>query len=826
MQANDPMNGRRIGHYRLVKRLGGGGMGTVYLAERVDEFRRQVAIKLVRYAMETPEIVDRFHAERQTMAALSHPNIVALLDGGATDDGLPYLVMEHVEGVPLDEYCATRRLSVDEKLNLFLQICAAVEYAHRHLVVHCDLKPSNILVTADGTPKLLDFGIAKLLGPASPEMTLTSGQRPFTLGYASPEQLLGKPLTTSVDIYALGIVLFELLAGGSPYRLDTHSEAELISAVCYHEAHKPSSAPGARAVARQLEGDLDAIVLKALRKEPERRYGSVEQFAADIRRHLDGLPVGAREGTFRYRAFKFVARNRLGVAAAAAVALAMAMGVAAVAWEGGVAVAARARAERRFNDVRRLAHFLLFDFHDAVLKLPGSTPVQAMLVRRSLEYLDSLATESAGDPDLELDLAEAYVRLGDVQGNPYFKNLGDTIGAMGSYGKALRLADALARSAPGSRRAMRAQARAHQGMSDLFLLRREMGQATAHARQASSLLERLVRADPRDLEARMDLAGSLDGLGDQLVKGLRDRAGAEQSYRKALARWEEALALDARNVRARRASAAVMMKLADFGAEKDTRAAIENYHRALSILGALPPDEQASGATRRIVGSLHRRIADAQWEMGDLKAATETYGQATADLAALAAIDPSDARAQFDLIVVLNNAGALYEAAGDPAAALRNYGQVADSLESLLKTDPENASWRGNLAEILTQIGGLLDQIGQASDARRQTARGLQMARELGDKPRTPAVELIRAARILVLATPRELRDPQPAIRYALRAVELTKGADALALDTLAEAYLAAGNQDAARAAAIKGLALAPAPTLRQELERKKGPAQ
>jgi tetratricopeptide (TPR) repeat protein len=533
LPATDPMIGRLIGHYRLVHRIGEGGMGAVYLAERAGEFRQQVAIKLVRYTMDAAEVIGRFHAERQLMASLHHDNIVGVLDGGTTSEGLPYLVMEYVSGMPLDRYCAERQPSVSERLNLFLQIATAVAHAHRNLVVHCDLKPSNILVTAEGRPKLLDFGIAKLLGPPSAEMAayMTSGRRPLTPRYASPEQLLGRPVTTAVDVYSLGVILFEILTGGSPYRFETHSDAELVSVVCYQEAQRPSLAASANG--RQLEGDLDAIVLKALRKEPESRYSSVEHFAADVRRHLSGFPVTARQGTWRYRAWKFAGRNRLVAGAAAVVAAVVLVGVSAVGWEGRVAMAARARAERRFNDVRQLAHYLLFDFHDAVEKLPGSTPVQEMLVKRSLAYLDGLASEAVDDPGLALELAEAYVRLGDLQGNPYNANLGDTAGAMASYKKALRLADALARAAPGNRGAMLAQARAHQNMGDVLLLLRQMKEAAAEGRLAASLFGQLVRSAPGDLEARIGLASSLEGLGDQLVKGFRERAEAANSYRDA-----------------------------------------------------------------------------------------------------------------------------------------------------------------------------------------------------------------------------------------------------------------------------------------------------
>jgi len=808
----DPLLGRRVGRYRLLRRLGEGGMGVVYLGEREGEYRKRVAVKLVRWALESPEVLRRFHTERQTLAALSNPNIVTLLDGGTTEDGMPYLVMDYVEGKPIDEYCEERGLSLAERLRLFLQVSAAVQYAHQNLIVHCDLKPSNILVTAEGIPKLLDFGIAKLLAPASLGMTgqLTqAGQRPFTPAYASPEQVRGEPVTTATDVYALGVILFRLLTGQSPYGCRTESAAEMISAVCWQEPGRPSSMVP-RETKRRLEGDLDAILLKALRKEPQLRYSSLEQFTEDLWRHLEGRPVLARKGTFRYRASKFILRNKITVVAAALTALALTSGVAGVAWQAGVALRAKARAEQRFNDVRKLTNFLLFDFHDAVQKLPGSTPVQELLVKRSLGYLDSLSREAAGDPSLQLELVEAYIRFGDVQGNPYAPNLGDTQGAMSSYGKALSIAEPLWRADSGNLRAARAQARVHAHMGDVLFLVRQMAEASAHTRQAAGIFEKLVAAQPRDLEARMDLAGCYEGLGDQLAKGLRDAAGARESYQKSLRHWEEAARLDAKDVRARRAPAGLEMKIADLQFETDPQGALENLRKGLAILEGLPRAEQTSVASRRLEGVLRRRMGDCLWELDDTKGSLESYRQASGNFAELVALDPSNSQAQFDLVVTLNSLGQTLEVTGDIAGALRHYGQVADMLERMTRTDPTSASWRTYLSEILVRIGGLLRKTGQTGEARRQTARGLRVAKELAEEPGTPPAELIRAARLLLMCEPAEFREPQAGLRYAQRAVALTKEADAYALDTLAEAYLQAGNAQAARETVQKGLALVP----------------
>ena len=494
--------GTRLGAYRVIEEIGRGGMGTVYLAERDDdEYHKRVAIKVVKRGMDTDEVLHRFRHERQILAGLEHPYIARLIDGGTTPDGRPFFVMEKVKGEPINVYSSHHKLDLKSRLRLFLRVCEAVSHAHRALVVHRDLKPSNILVTAEGMPKLLDFGVAKLVDPdADPGLTLTKfSAGPMTPEYASPEQVRGLPVTTATDVYALGAILFELLTGTRAQKIDTRSPAEIDRVVCEIQPPRPST------LAKGLDSDLDNIVLMAMRKESDRRYQSVEQFSADIVRYLGGRPVAARQDSFVYRASKFVRRHRFALSAAGLVFASLVAGVVVSVQEARQALAARRVAEtqrqtadreraradaerqraqasqrdaereadnareqrheaelqrlaaeterqvadRRFEQVRQLAGKFLVEFHDAIAKLPGSTPARKMVVETGLQYYDSLAREAAGNRGLLEEIARGYDRLGDVQGNPYAANLGDLNGALASYRKSLSIRDGISDPSPG-----------------------------------------------------------------------------------------------------------------------------------------------------------------------------------------------------------------------------------------------------------------------------------------------------------------------------------------------------------------------------------------
>ncbi len=433
---DSPLSGERLGAYRILHEIGRGGMGAVYLAVRDDElYRKKVAIKVVKRGMDTTEVLSRFRYERQILANLDHPYIAGLYDGGTTHDGRPFFVMEFVEGQPVDAFCRERALSVEARCRLFVRICEAVAHAHRNLVVHRDLKPANIFVTPEGTPKLLDFGIAKLLGDGGGDRETTAAMaRHLTPDYASPEQVRGLAVTTATDVYSLGSVLYELLTGRRAHQITGGTPGEVERAVCETEILRPS------VHAPHLDADLDNIVQMAMRKEPGRRYLSAEQFAEDIRRYLEARPVLARKDSLWYRTRRFARRRRYALGASAAILASLVCGVV-IAFSQArearaardVAISERQRAEERLAQIVNLSNYSLSDVYALMERLPGAIPARKEMLSAMLIFLENLSKQPGTDDRLKFALAKAYVRLGDLQGDPDSANIGDTAGALKSF---------------------------------------------------------------------------------------------------------------------------------------------------------------------------------------------------------------------------------------------------------------------------------------------------------------------------------------------------------------------------------------------------------
>ncbi len=506
-QPEDLQAGQQIGSYQVVELIGRGGMGSVYRAARASDFRKEVAIKVVKRGMDTAFILDRFRQERQILAALDHPNIARLLDGGATEDGRPYIVMDLIVGRPITEYATTHHLPIEKRLRLFQSVCSAVQHAHQNLIVHRDLKAGNILVTPDGIPKLLDFGIAKLLAPDGQRTAAVV--RLMTPECASPEQVRGGPLNTLTDIYSLGVLLYELLTETKPHQFSSADPAEIQRVICEQEPARPSAI-------RPLAGELDNIVLKTMHKDPSHRYVSAAQLSEDIDRFLSGQPVIARRDTFRYRGSKFIKRHLAATLAAAAVVVSLAAGLGISIWEAHLARIQRERADRRFSDMRHMANSLLFDIHNAIRNLPGATPARKLIVDRALQYLDRLAQEEGGDPALEEDLAAAYTKVGEVQGGRTSDNLGDTAGAMASYRKALNIRKALAAANPADLPARRRLAEAYRNIASQSLGLGRIVDASNAARQTLAISQ-AIHNDPRHSpQDKLWLANDYETIGDLL----------------------------------------------------------------------------------------------------------------------------------------------------------------------------------------------------------------------------------------------------------------------------------------------------------------------
>jgi eukaryotic-like serine/threonine-protein kinase len=676
LRADDPGSGfleldatpEQIGPYRIVREIGRGGMGAVYLAERNDgQFEHRAAIKVIKRGMDTDSVLRRFFAERQILARLQHPNITRLFDGGMYD-GRPYFVMEHLEGEPIVEYCRRRGLGIEDRVRLLLAVCDAVEYAHRNLVLHRDLKTSNILVDASGTPKLLDFGIAKVLDTDSAGDT-TAAWRPLTPQAASPEQFRGEPLTTASDVYALGLLLFELLAERAAYDLSGLKPLDMSRVICDRAVARPS-AVSPPSVAKKLRGDLDNIVLRALEKDAAMRYQRAAELADDLRRWLAGMPVEARPAGAAYRARKFVARNRKTLAVAAVVVLAIGAAV-------GDAVVQGRRAKRRFDDVRQLAGSFLFEFHDAIANLPGSTPARELVTRRGLQYLDSLSREASNDTELKRELAKGYLKIGAAQGLYFDSNLGKRAEARESFGKAVALLEDVTRREPKSHEARAELAQALLGMSTTYQGEDHSAQSDIYEHRVISMLEGAGGA--LTVEERRALGNAYNGLAETMLTQGKD----------------------AEAVAARQRSVAILGELVKSSPDDETWRMLAQSQKRLAYIYLV-------------------RFRDPAKAVAPLRAAM------TID-EGLVARNPRSATAKLDLARDRSYFATMLERRGDREAAREMLDGVIAIRREALALDPQNIMIRTGLLADYSKLAGLL----QGPEARAAARTGLELAQGL-----------------------------------------------------------------------------------------------
>ena len=782
--------GTELGAYRLEKELGRGGMGVVFEATRADgRFEKRVAIKILRHDHTDELFLRRFEHERRILAQLEHPHIASILDAGTTPGGDPHFVMEFVDGIPITAYCEKHRLTIRQRLDLFLQICDAVEHAHRHLTVHRDLKPSNILVTEAGAVKLLDFGIAKLLDPDRPDGAETAAL--LTPEYASPEQIRKQPITTSTDIFALGVLLYEILAGDHPFRKPGQLPHEAMRAIVEDDPPPP-----------RLDSELAAIILTALRKRPEWRYPSVGQLADDIGRYQSGLPVLAKGNGAAYRLGKFARRHWLPLAATALLIVVLLAGIVATRRQAQAAEEARARAgeqqriaeqnqnaanqqrllaearareaeservkeQERSRQVRALAASLLFDLYDGIRDLAGSATARRLIVTKAQAQLEILQAASENDVEVQRDLAAAYERMGELRIDPAQPAKANAAAALDDYRRAVAL-------------------------------RRELGAQPGR--------------QPRD---RHDLALSLAKLGDgEVMAGNMD---------KALASYQEAWAVAKSAPDPKTLGTVDGRRCIAFLTGGNTSKALESCQEGIEILAPLAKSTREDAEVQRLIATTEASYANALRLSRRPQDAARHARLAVESFDRLEGLAPSNAEYRR----LASSAGTILAlslaAAGDNAGSREAFRKSVESMQIAIEVDPADLGSPLRLAVTLLAFSRRLQQTGDQASARQTAQDALALLERATQKPSAGAVEWNEYADALLKVEQPDLRQPVKALQLARKSVAATNRTNPFFLDTLAWAFFRSG--DAAQAADTEREALRLLPSganggLRDELQQ------
>lgn len=727
----------RVGPYRLLRELGRGGMGTVYLAERDDaEYRAQVAVKLVRQGMDTAIVLSRFFRERQTLARLQHLNIARLLDGGTTQTGTPYLVMEYVDGVKVTDYCRQQALSVRDRLTLFQKVCSAVEYAHRNFVVHRDLKPGNILVDQNGEVKLLDFGICKLLQTDGPSLEETRAtQALLTPEYASPEQVLGQPVTISSDVYSAGAVLYELLTGVKPHQITEHTLRGLEDAICHRPVPLPSEACAVPSLARELRGDIDTILHVAMNKDATRRYGSMEGFSEDIRRFLAYEPIKARPDSAAYRLTRFVQRRRSLVAAVALILLVASLGA-------FFSLRSARKAENNLRLARQLANTFVIDVYDLVRDLPGATLAKEQIVSTGLRYLDDLNEISGGDPELKAELATAYRRIGDVQGEVLGANLGKSKEALVSYRKSLALLEELLAEKGQQPSILIDIITAHRRIADLLELSKDPSAAQSYS-NAHQLAEALYQLQPDDSKVRRTLVGVFMSMANT-ARSNGKTAEARSAYSRArdLLEQEERISPDDPYVQSSLSAAYGGLGMCDARNGK-LRDGLAWYRKALPRAQKLVRLQPDNVPYRRQLMLTYSHIGDVLGNpnlinLGDPDGAAEAYDGMLREAKFVYDSDPANQRARNDYGIAIMRTATASTQPSIKIALLRE--SIALSQE-VVRVNPANSSAMADIVYAQLFLGDAFLEEGRPDDAIQAYRECLRLGAPLLDKG-SPAILL------------------------------------------------------------------------------------
>ena len=812
----------QLGSYRLVRELGRGGMGVVYEAVRADgSFQKQVAIKILRHDRIDGLFLGRFHQERQILAQLNHPHIAAIMDGGETTDGDPYFVMEYVAGVPITAYCEAHGLTIDQKLELFLQICEAVRHAHRNLTVHRDLKPGNILVTSAGAVKLLDFGIAKLL-QRDEDQTSEPTAAILTPEYASPEQIRREPITTATDVFALGILLYEMLSGAHPFRAKGSLPHEAMRAICEDDP-APMSQVAQRA-AKQLRGELDTIVLTALRKQPLWRYPSVEQLADDIGRYRRGWPVLAKGDGIAYRFRKFARRQWLPLTAAAVVMLLLALGILATTRQTRLAEQAREAADRariqaerqrgiaeqqrtlavaaqrsateqralaeartkeaeterrkeqdRYRDVRALAASMLFDLHDGIRDLAGSTMARRLIVGKAQHQLELLSADSGNDIGLQRDLAASYERMGELRVDSHQPNKNDANAALEAYQHAVNLRRKIAGQGASPVRDQRDLALSLAKLGDGQFMASDLKHALESYQSAWTLAQSLVRSDSRDPSTRRAL-GTIDER-----------------------------------------------RCAVFLTAGDNTGALGACQEGISTLSPLAKESPDDVEVQRIIATTEASYANALRLSHKPADAAVQAKLAVESLGRLESLAPSNAEYRRLSSSAETILAATLAANGDAAASLDAFRQAVQAMQIAIEIDPSDLGSPLRLAVTLRAFSARLAAAGNQEAAHQAAQEAVRLLAQTAGKPGAGAVEWNEYADALLKSDWPDLVQPDKALDLAQKAVSATHRTNPFFLDTLAWAYFRTSNAAQAAETEREAIRLLPADAkggLRDELDR------
>jgi len=760
--------GKQFGQYRIIEEIGRGGMAIVYRGERSDgSFEKQVAIKVLDRHHSVKSSAARFRQELRILGQLDTAKIAKILDAG-TQDGLAYFVMEYVDGSHIDKYCRHHELSVIQILNLFLQVCEAVSLAHNSNIVHRDLKPANILVDTSGSPRLIDFGIAKVLDSNEDEAITVRGAEVMTLLYASPEQLSGSPAASlpSSDIYSLGVVLYELLTGKRPIEPPASvASYDLPRFLVETEPPPPSKHDTA------LAGDLDTIVLKALRKDRTERYRSVEQFASYIRLYLENRPIPEGPPNVGYRFGKFVKRNLTPIAVATVLTVTLLGGIFATLHQARIA-------QRRFDDVRQVATSFLFDFDEAIATVQGATEARRLVVKKGQEYLDKLATDG-GDDSLREELAGAYERLAGIEGNVYGSNLGQYKQAAVTYEKALAIRKELAARHPNDARMKATLGNSHLLAGDVYFTSGSKDDAIQHLRQGVEILEGLASSGNQPIKVQSGLARGHSRLCNFLLS-TGDHQGALRNCEISIRESKELVA-----------------------AHPDDPA----YRAVLAAALAL------SGNALR----LDKRPKEA---MSQLEFAAQEFQK-------LHDAQPTNNGFAKNLAGTYTVLGANYRALGETDKALHFLQKGIKTVREMIVVDPADARPKTTLAVALIQVAALFAQTNRPEEARNAAAEGLGIFRNFADQPQASPDDLNNYASFLSETSIPALKDPRTALSYSKRAVAASKKPSLVLLSTLAETYFGTGEVENAIATAKQALDANPAPKMagevgvRAELQKK-----